>query len=228
MPLNHAGHRDHLGERGGAHHVQAAAPEGLRDPVCGMAVSPDSPYFADHAGHTYHFCSAKCQGKFAAEPQRYLTPQPALQAATTENVEYTCPMHPEVRQIGPGTCPKCGMTLEPMLPTGEDAENPELVDFRHRFWWTLPLTVLVTAIAMSGGFFDPLLGASRPWVELALATPVVLWSGWPFFVRWAQSIRNRSPNMWTLIGTGTGAAYVYSVVATVAPDVFPDSFRMGE
>ncbi len=142
--------------------------------------------------------------------------------------EYTCPMHPEIRQIGPGTCPKCGMTLEPVMPGLEDEDNPELADFRRRFWWTLPLTVIVTAIAMSGGVFDPMLGAARPWVELALATPVVLWSGWPFFVRCAQSIGNRSPNMWTLIGLGVGAAYLYSVVATVAPEVFPASFRMGE
>jgi len=228
MPLNHAGHRDHLGEHGGAHHLQTGAPEGLRDPVCGMAVDDDSPHRTAHQGHTYRFCSLKCQHKFEASPQRYLTPQPAPKAATADNVEYTCPMHPEVRQIGPGTCPKCGMTLEPMLPTGEDAENPELADFRHRFWWTLPFTVVVTAIAMSGGLFDPLLGASRPWVELALATPVVLWSGWPFFVRCAQSIWKRSPNMWTLIGLGTGAAYLYSVVATLLPELFPASFRMGE
>ncbi|KIN89263.1 copper-translocating P-type ATPase [Thauera sp. SWB20] len=120
------------------------------------------------------------------------------------------------------------MTLEPVMPGLEDDDNPELADFRRRFWWTLPLTVIVTAIAMSGGLFDPVLGAARPWVELALATPVVLWSGWPFFVRCAQSIANRSPNMWTLIGLGVGAAYVYSVIATVAPEVFPASFRMGE
>ena len=135
-------------------------------------------------------------------------------------------MHPEVRQIGPGTCPKCGMALEPVAPSAEAEENPELADFRRRFWWTLPMTVVVTAIAMSGGLFDPLLGAARPWVELVLATPVVLWSGWPFFVRGVQSIAHRSPNMWTLIGLGTAAAYAYSVVATVAPGVFPASFQV--
>ncbi|PLX71611.1 MAG: copper-translocating P-type ATPase [Azoarcus sp.] len=201
------------------------------DPVCGMDVKPDSPYRAIHAGHEYRFCSAKCQDKFDSDPGRYLAPetsQTSAESAPAAGTEYTCPMHSEIRQIGPGTCPKCGMTLEPVIPGLEDDENPELADFRRRFWWTLPLTVIVTAIAMSGGFFDPMLGSVRPWVELALATPVVLWSGWPFFVRCAQSIRNRSPNMWTLIGLGVGAAYAYSVVATIAPEVFPASFRMGE
>ena len=174
-----------------------------KDPVCGMTVKPDSPHKAHHAGREIRFCSAKCLAKFEAEPQRYLAPKPATAQEVPQGAEYTCPMHPEVRQAGPGTCPKCGMALEPVLPELEEGENPELADFRRRFWWTLPLTVIVTAIAMSGGLFDPLLGASRPWVELALATPVVLWSGWPFFVRGVQSVRNRSPNMWTLIGLGT-------------------------
>ncbi|MFW5332039.1 copper-transporting P-type ATPase [Hydrogenophaga sp. ZJX-1] len=137
---------------------------------------------------------------------------------------YTCPMHPEVRQDHPGNCPKCGMTLEPLLPELEEQENPELQDFQRRFWWTLPLTIAVTVLAMAGhqlGWFDM---AVQSWIELVLSVPIVLWAGWPFFVRGAQSIVNRSPNMWTLIGLGTGAAFVYSVVATVAPQVFPDSF----
>jgi Cu+-exporting ATPase len=137
---------------------------------------------------------------------------------------YTCPMHPEIRQDHPGNCPKCGMTLEPVMPSVEDAENPELVDFRRRFWWTLPLTVIVTVLAMFGhrfGWFDM---AAQSWIELVLTLPVALWAGWPFFVRGAQSIANRSPNMWTLIALGTGAAFLYSVVATVAPQVFPASF----
>ncbi|WP_373322761.1 heavy metal translocating P-type ATPase [Aromatoleum toluolicum] len=203
-----------------------------KDPVCGMTVKPDSPHHASHNGHVYHFCSAKCHDKFKVEPERYLKPAPAMHVRATPDVaadtEYTCPMHPEIRQMDPGTCPKCGMTLEPVLPGEDEGDNPELTEFRHRFWWTLPLTVIVTVVAMSGGMFDPLLGPARSWVEMALATPVVLWSGWPFFVRGVQSIRNRSPNMWTLIGLGTGAAYVYSVIATVAPDVFPPSFRIGE
>jgi P-type Cu+ transporter len=137
---------------------------------------------------------------------------------------YTCPMHPEVRQDRPGSCPKCGMTLEPLLPALEEAENKELVDFQRRFWWTLPLTVLVTLLAMLGhrlNWFDM---ATQSWIELVLSSPVLLWAGWPFFVRGWRSVVNRSPNMWTLIGLGTGAAYAYSVVATVAPQVFPASF----
>ena len=136
---------------------------------------------------------------------------------------YTCPMHPEVRKDHPGNCPICGMSLEPVIPV-DDENNHELADFRRRFWWTLPLTMIVTVLAMSGhglGWFDM---NTQSWVELALSTPVVLWAGWPFFVRCWQSIVNRSPNMWTLIGLGTGAAFLYSVVATVAPGAFPDSF----
>ncbi len=137
---------------------------------------------------------------------------------------YTCPMHPEIRQDHPGNCPKCGMTLEPVLPTLDDDENPELLSFTRRFWWTLPLTVIVTTLAMFGhqlGWFDM---ATQSWIELVLSVPVVLWAGWPFFVRGAQSVVQRSPNMWTLISLGTGAAFVYSVVATLAPGVFPASF----
>ena len=136
---------------------------------------------------------------------------------------YTCPMHPEVQQDHPGNCPKCGMSLEPVIPLDEE-DNSELIDFQRRFWWTLPLTVVVTILAMFGhrlGWFDM---KTQTWVELVLSLPVVLWTGWPFFVRCWQSIVNRSPNMWTLIGLGTGAAFVYSVVATLAPGVFPDSF----
>lgn len=137
---------------------------------------------------------------------------------------YTCPMHPEIRQDHPGNCPKCGMTLEPVMPTLDEAEDPELRDFQRRFWWTLPLTVVVTVLAMAGhrlGWFEM---ATQSWIELVLSVPIVLWAGWPFFVRGAQSVVNRSPNMWTLISLGTGAAFVYSVMATVAPQVFPDSF----
>jgi Cu+-exporting ATPase len=146
--------------------------------------------------------------------------------AAPEGTIYTCPMHPEIRQPAPGNCPICGMTLEPVMPSLEEEENPELVDFRRRFWWTLPLTVVATLIAMFG---HSLMHGGLPqqsWIELLLTTPVVLWAGWPFFVRGAQSIKNRSPNMWTLIGLGVAAAYAYSVVATVVPGVFPASFLM--
>jgi Cu+-exporting ATPase len=220
--MEHAQH--HPAHEG--HHHDAPASAADKDPVCGMAVKPDSPHTTLHDGRTIRFCSARCLAKFEADPQRYLAPA-AAPAAAPAGTEYTCPMHPEVRQIGPGTCPKCGMALEPVLPELEAGESPELADFRRRFRGTLPLTVLVTLIAMSGDLFDALLGAARPWAELALGTPVVLWAGWPFFVRGAQSVKNRSPNMWTLIGLGTGAAWAYSVTATVLPGIFPASFRMG-
>ncbi|MCM2310451.1 MAG: copper-translocating P-type ATPase [Steroidobacteraceae bacterium] len=134
-------------------------------------------------------------------------------------------MHPQIVRDGPGNCPICGMALEPMMPSLDDREHPELTDFRRRFWWTLPLTVAVLALAMLGHRTTLLSVAARTWLELVFTAPVVLWAGWPFFERWAQSIANRSPNMWTLIGTGVGAAFGYSVVATVAPGLFPDSFR---
>jgi P-type Cu+ transporter len=157
----------------------------------------------------------------------HTAPPGAAVAAPTEQAGgtvYTCPMHPEIRQDHPGHCPKCGMALEPVLPALEDDENPELVDFQRRFWWTLPLTAIVTVLAMFGhraGWFGM---ATQSWIELALSVPIVLWAGWPFFVRAAQSVVHRSPNMWTLIGLGTGAAFVYSVAATVAPNLFPASF----
>jgi Cu+-exporting ATPase len=198
------------------------------DPVCGMKVQPDTAaHRASHRGEEFFFCSAGCKAKFEAHPGDYLPgsrPEPKADQAAAPGAIYICPMHPQVRQQGPGTCPICGMALEPEQPSLEEEDNPELRDFSRRFWWTLPLTVVVTALAMVGyrtSFLDP---GVRTWIELLLSTPVVLWAGWPFFVRWAQSIRNRSPNMWTLIGTGVGAAYLYSVVATVAPQLFPASF----
>ncbi|MFZ3219815.1 MAG: copper-translocating P-type ATPase [Rhodoferax sp.] len=137
---------------------------------------------------------------------------------------YTCPMHPEIRQDHPGICPKCGMTLEPLIPELEDDDNPELRDFQRRFWWTLPLTGVVFVLAMFGHRLQWMDMAQQSWLELLLATPIVLWAGWPFFARGWQSVVQRSPNMWTLIGLGTGAAFVYSVVATLAPQVFPASY----
>jgi P-type Cu+ transporter len=145
-------------------------------------------------------------------------------APAVANAVYTCPMHPEIRQNHPGSCPKCGMTLEPVQPSLDDGENPELVDFRRRFWWTLPLTVVVTVLAMLGHRLQWFDMATQSWVEMVLTVPIVMWAGWPFFVRGVQSIIHRSPNMWTLIGLGTGAAFAYSVVATISPQVFPSAF----
>jgi P-type Cu+ transporter len=154
------------------------------------------------------------------ELQQPLTGAPSATSGTI----YTCPMHPEIRQNAPGNCPKCGMTLEPVMPTLDEDENPELADFQRRFWWTLPLTVVAVTLAMLGHNLDWFHGTQQSWIELLLASPVVLWAGWPFFVRGAQSVLTRSPNMWTLISLGTGAAYLYSIVATIAPNLFPDSF----
>jgi len=205
-----------------------AAHAGHRDPVCGMQVDPaTSPHHARVGGQDWHFCSARCRERFIAEPQRFLHPASAAPAPVPEGTLYTCPMDPQIVQPGPGTCPICGMALEPMMPTLDEAENPELADFRRRFWYSLPLSVATMALAMLA--MTPLLHGLSPtvrvWLEALLASPVVLWAGGPFLKRWAQSIRNRSPNMWTLIGTGVIAAYGYSVVATLAPGLFPASFR---
>ena len=164
--------------------------------------------------------------KFRANPQSFIAlgkQQPAPVAAS-EGTIYTCPMHPEIQQPAPGNCPICGMTLEPMMPSLDDEENPELVDFRRRFWWTLPLSVAVFVLAMFGHLLLPNGLPYQNWIEFGLSTPVVLWAGWPFFVRWGKSIANRSPNMWTLIGSGVTAAYGYSLLATIAPSLFPAAF----
>ena len=146
---------------------------------------------------------------------------------TASDAWYTCPMHPQIREPRPGHCPICGMALEPVMPTLEgDDSTGELADLRRRFWWTVPLTITVFVLAMSGGSFARLLGDRQPWIEFLLATPVVLWAGMPFFIRAIQSVRDTSPNMWTLIGLRTGAAYAYSVLAILRPEWFPDSFRM--
>ncbi|KAB0483893.1 heavy metal translocating P-type ATPase [Pseudomonas reinekei] len=198
-----------------------------------MTVSNDSQFSTEYEGQNYRFCSQKCQTTFRAAPERYRISQLKIEQVpqtTTEPLtgaaEYTCPMHPEIRQIGPGVCPKCGMTLEPVIPELEEEENLELKDFTRRFWWTLPLTVIVTVLAMGGHALELFHGTTQNWVELGLATPVVLWAGWPFYVRGVRSVIQRSPNMWTLIGLGTAAAFLYSVVATLTPDVFPSNFMM--
>jgi P-type Cu+ transporter len=187
------------------------------DPVCGMTVADDSPRRFAFDGETYYFCSDHCLKKFSADPTKYLMPRTSQPTPPPgESRTYTCPMHPEIRQLGPGVCPKCGMALEPEQPSLDEGENPELVDFRRRFRWTLPLSAATFALAMTG--------TGPNWVQLILASPVVLWGAWPFFERCVASIRTRNPNMWTLIGLGIAAAYAYSVVATLAPGIFPSDF----
>jgi P-type Cu+ transporter len=183
------------------------------------AAVPQSAAPGAHAGH-----AARLEHSRRGEHETAPSEATATAAAAAARTIYTCPMHPEIRQDHPGNCPKCGMTLEPVIPELDEDENPELKDFSRRFWWTLPLTVVVTVLAMFGHRLGLLEVRAQTWVELGLAVPVVLWAGWPFFVRAAQSIVRRSPNMWTLIGLGTGAAFVYSVAATVAPQMFPTSF----
>lgn len=209
---------------------------GVIDPVCGMTVDPAKSAGSHvHEGTTYHFCSKHCLAKFQAAPQQYLAKKAAdgvLPASSGSAGKYTCPMHPEIVQDGPGTCPKCGMALEPMQPSLEDGPDPELVMMQRRFWIGTALTVPIFLIAMAGLFPWPVLTrflhdnmALLNWVQLALATPVVLWCGWPFFERAWHSVVHRSPNMFTLIALGVGAAYVYSVLATIAPGIFPEGFR---
>src|SRR5580698_9986792 len=194
------------------------------DPVCGMAVDPaKSPHRHSHAQKAYHFCSAGCRGKFAADPDKYLHGTKA-QAADTAGTIYTCPMHPEVRQVGPGACPICGMALEP--EAGGADGGGELADMTRRLWISTPLALPVVALDMGGHFgLWHLPGNISAYAELALATPVVLWGGWPFFVRGVQSLVTRNLNMFTLIAMGTGVAYGYSIVAALAPSLFPAAFH---
>jgi len=237
----HSGHHhdhphDHSAHQNGADHPQdaeAGATDGVhkvKDPVCGMMVDPHTTqHKAEHAGRPYYFCSAGCREKFLVEPTRYLDPASADEAEPVpEGTIYTCPMHPEVRQIGPGSCPICGMALEPMLVSLESGPNEELIDMTRRFWIGLALTVPVFVLEMGGHLFGltHLIGQrTSNWLQLILATPVVLWAGWPFFQRGWQSLVNRSLNMFTLIAMGTGAAWLYSMVAVLMPGIFPDQFR---
>jgi P-type Cu+ transporter len=219
----------HVGHAHRKHNVAEIAGktiDGLKDPVCGMTVTKDSEHHVDHERHSYYFCSTKCLTKFNADPQRYAAgAQNSKDLAPAQaGAIYTCPMHPEIRQNHPGNCPKCGMALEPELPSLDDEGNPELVDFTRRFWWTLPFTVTVAFLAMGGHRLGWLAPGAQSWIELVLTLPVALWAGWPFYQRGIQSVINRSPNMWTLIGLGTSVAFLYSVVATVAPQIFPEKF----
>jgi P-type Cu+ transporter len=202
-----------------------------KDPVCGMTVDPASSLSATHDRAAYYFCNPGCREKFLADPAKYLTQAPdAPQAPAPAGTVWTCPMHPEIRRNEPGSCPICGMALEPLTPTAEDGESHELTDMRRRFW----ISALLTA-PLLWAMVGEIVPAANPmrwfahdtiaWAQLALATPVVLWGGWPFFVRGWQSIVHRSLNMFTLIAIGTGAAWAFSVVATVLPDALPAAFR---
>ncbi|WP_251878071.1 copper-translocating P-type ATPase [Achromobacter sp. Marseille-Q4954] len=227
--MNHSRHGD-AASKDGTLYVCPMHPEIRQDhpgrcPKCQMHLVPEGQVqdqaahaHGDHEAHQHHGPDhgSRHAGHDAAA-------QPAAPPEIPPGTIYTCPMHPEIRQDHPGNCPKCGMTLEPLIPLDEE-DNSELKDFQRRFWWTLPLTLIVAVMAMLGhrlGWFDM---ATQSWLELALSLPVVFWTGWPFFVRGWQSLVHRSPNMWTLISLGTAAAFIYSVVATLAPGVFPDSF----
>jgi Cu+-exporting ATPase len=203
----------------------------VKDAVCGMDVVPGEAAggSAEHAGTTYWFCGPRCREKFIAEPRRYVAPPPPSTTAVTDDRIYTCPMHPEVRQNGPGTCPKCGMALEPEAPSADDGPNAELVDMTRRFWVSLAFTVPVLALAM-GEMVAPALVAPLGawgvlWAQHVLSTPVVLWGGWPFFVRGWESIVHKSPNMFTLIALGTATAFGFSVYAMLLPDTLPHTVR---
>lgn len=224
----HQGHEHHHHKHGAAAHSD----HGLaRDPVCGMSVDPNAGKpTAEYEGQVFHFCSAGCKTKFEADPARYLSGEPARQEPVKPGTLYTCPMHPEIVQDKPGSCPLCGMALEPMgVPTGDEGPNPELVDFTHRLWvsaaCSIPLLVLTMGPMVGLPVREWIGERTAAWLELILAAPVVLWAALPFFKRGWDSLLNRSPNMWTLISIGVGTAFGYSVVATLFPDIFPHSFR---
>jgi Cu+-exporting ATPase len=208
-----------------------------KDPVCGMMVDPRRPAGkVEHAGKTYFLCSQRCAERFLKEPEKFLAapgtvgmelaPPSKATDSPGKNMRYTCPMDPEIIQIGPGTCPKCGMALEPMDMVAEEQPDHEYDSMRMRFWVSATLSLPILILSMFGEALGLRLETSlKNAIEFLLATPVVLWCGWPFYQRFWNSLVNRSPNMFTLIGLGTGAAYIYSVAATLFPQFFPASFR---
>ena len=212
-------------------HAHCAHDHRVTDPVCGMSVDPrTSPHHAEHQGQDYHFCSAGCRTRFVADPERYLTPQEPVEVP--EGTMWTCPMHPEIRQDHAGACPICGMALEPEMVTADTGPSPELADMSRRFWIGLVLALPVLLLEMGSHLF-PALHHLVPmrlnaWIQMALASPVVLWAGWPFFERGWASVKSRNLNMFTLIAMGTGVAWAYSMVAVFAPALFPPAFRDAE
>ena len=218
------GHHDHPG-----HDAHETAGHKVKDPVCGMSVDPHTAkHHHTHEGRTYFFCNPRCREKFIADPMGYLAPEKAPPVPVPAGAIYTCPMHPEIRREGPDSCPICGMALEPEIATADTGPNPELIDMTRRFWIGLALTLPVFALEMGGHLVDlhAWLGQQTSnWIQFALATPVVLWAGWPFFERGWASIRTGNLNMFTLIAIGTGVAWLYSIVGTVWPGLFPASMR---
>jgi len=226
---DHGHHHDH-GLHGGHHHEHEGAAGQVKDPVCGMTVDPHATtHRAQYEGKPYYFCSSGCQSKFMAEPAKYVEPAAARKAEPVpEGTIYTCPMHPQIRQVGPGSCPICGMALEPVLATAETGPSHELIDMTRRFWIGLALSLPVVVLEMGGhltGLGHYVGQQTSNWIQMLLATPVVLWAGWPFFERGWQSLVSRNLNMFTLIAMGTGVAWIYSMVATLAPGIFPAAFR---
>ena len=209
--------------------AQEVPEQGVKDPVCGMTVDPHTAkHRHTHNGRPYHFCSARCQEKFAANPTQYLQSEPRVADPVPVGTIYTCPMHSEIRQPGPGSCPICGMALEPEIVSADTQPNPELADMTRRFWIGLALTVPVFALEMGGhltGLHQWLGQQTSNWIQLLLATPVVLWAGRPFFERAWTSLKTRNLNMFTLIAMGTGVAWIYSIVGTVWPGLFPTTMR---
>ena len=200
----------------------------VRDPVCGTRVNSQSLHHVTHKSRTYSFCSAGCRTKFIADPEKYLNKSKVVSPSQSDAI-YTCPMHPQIRQKEPGHCPICGMALEPLTVTADTKPNPELADMTRRFWVGLVLAAPVVMLEMGGHLMRlPLSENVSNWIQFAFATPVVMWAGWPFLVRGWQSVIDRNLNMFTLIAMGTGAAWLYSVVATLAPQLFPATFRMGD
>ena len=228
--MNH----DHAAPREAEHsgcgaHASSSPITTATDPVCGMQVDAiTAKHRAEYQGQPYFFCSAGCKSKFEADPERYVNPASRAAEAAAAGAIYTCPMHPQIRQVGPGACPICGMALEPLVAGSELGPNPELSDMSRRLWMALALTVPVFVLEMGSHFFDlgHYVGQQRSnLVQMLLATPVVLWAGWPFFKRGGQSLITRNQNMFTLIAMGVGVAWAYSSLATLAPGIFPNAFR---
>ncbi|CCH69237.1 putative cation-transporting P-type ATPase [Phycicoccus elongatus Lp2] len=224
-------HEHHL-----APHDNVPTRPGATDPVCGMDVDRESVLTLEHDGTAYHFCSQRCRDRFQQDPSAYVQAvgapsgiPPATSPVQGEVAEWTCPMHPEIRRLGPGSCPICGMALEPVTVTADTGPSPELADMTRRFWVATSLTIPIVILEMGRHFVpwlhDLIPATASVWAQMLLATPVVLWAGWPFFVRGWASVRTRNLNMFTLIAMGTGIAWLFSLVATLAPGIFPTSFR---